>query len=43
MDTNKYRIITADAFERIPLDGIVGNRECQRWSVDRSLVMVEET
>lgn len=42
MDTNFYRIITANAFERIPLDGIVGGRnDRQRWSQDRTLVMVE--
>jgi len=42
MITNFYRVITAEVFNRIPVDGIVVGREFRyKWSKDRTLVMVE--
>jgi len=41
MDSS-YRIITREAFDRIPMEGIAGDRDTRhRWSRDRSLVMVK--
>ena len=41
MASNRYRIITAETFQRIPMDGIVGTPEEQRVSNDGTLYMVE--
>jgi hypothetical protein len=42
MITNYYRVITAEVFQRIPVNGIVGGRDFRhKWCKDGSLVMVE--
>ncbi len=41
MDTKFYRIVTREVFERIPFDGILGERETQRQSIDGTHFVLE--
>lgn len=42
MDSDKfYRVVTREVFERIPFDGLVGQPNTQRMSLDGSLFIVE--
>ena len=41
MDSNRYRIITAEALQSIALDSIIGGLDEQRVSNDGMLYMVE--
>jgi hypothetical protein len=40
-DKRYYRIVSRQVFERIPFDGIVGNRESQRSNNDGNFFLVE--
>lgn len=41
MDTNYYRVISIETLNRVPFDGLKGNMNTQRASLDAQFILVE--